>query len=236
MLEFLFSWQTWVFVAAVVIVVVYIMCRYCVRVESHSKKKRSKKCYSYSEEEESSSEEEERRKKKRKSPRLEVSVSESEYEGEALEPILPEEFINQYDRPESTRAPLGNPSKGELLCLEAVEKIYGVKFHRSVWPPWLRNPETNKCLELDIYNEQLKIAVEYHGRQHYEYVPHFHRNGIKDFESQKRRDNYKLDICDEKGVYVITVPYNVPDDKIEDFIRYWTPEAVAAREGRKKQL
>lgn len=146
-----------------------------------------------------------------------------------------EELLNP-PRPHSIRKPNATESKGERLCKEAAERIFGETFHRSIWPDWLRNPETGKGLELDLYNEKLKIAIEYHGRQHYQYVPHFHRKGPHEFEAQKRRDAYKLDICDEHGVYVITVPYYVPDNRLEQWIRYYEPTAFALREKRKEQL
>ena len=139
-------------------------------------------------------------------------------------------------RPHSTRKPNATESKGERLCKEAAEKIFGQTFHRSIWPEWLRNPETGRGMELDLYCEPLKIAIEYHGRQHYQYVPHFHRKGPQDFEAQRRRDAYKLDICDEHGVYVITVPYYIPDNRLEQWIRHHEPGAVAIRAARQKQL
>lgn len=139
-------------------------------------------------------------------------------------------------RPASTRKPNATESKGERLCKEAAERIFGEPFHRSIWPDWLRNPETGRGMELDLYSEKLKIAIEYNGRQHYDYVPYFHKKGPHELEAQKRRDAYKLDICDEKGVYVITVPYYVPDNRIEQWIRYYEPTAFALREARKAQL
>ena len=57
-------------------------------------------------------------------------------------------------------------SKGEQKCKETLEKIYGKEF-LCVRPDFLRNPETNRKLELDCYNEELKLAVEYNGIQHY---------------------------------------------------------------------
>lgn len=158
---------------------------------------------------------------------------------EFVESIVPEKIQNPVVpnsvRPHSVRKETKTYSKGERLCKEAAERIYGVTFHHSIWPDWLRNPETGKAMELDLYNEELGIAIEYHGEQHYKYVRRFH-NSPSDYESQVRRDNYKLDICEENGVYVITVPYYLPDKKIEAWIRFNDPTATAAREARKAQL
>jgi len=118
-------------------------------------------------------------------------------------------------------------SKGEIECGRALRRIYGKEF-KKVRPSWLVNPKTGRCLELDWYNEELGIAVEYNGEMHYHYIKHFHRN-YDGFLRQIERDNLKLEICDKMGVYVITVPYTCPLEDIEEYIRYWDPDAYAAR-------
>lgn len=150
-------------------------------------------------------------------------------------PVIPEKIVNPR-RPHSTRKPLGKQSKGEIACKAVAEKIYGCTFHSSIWPDWLRNPETGRAMELDLYCEELQIAIEYHGPQHYKYMPFFHRKGIEAFEAQKRRDNYKLDLCDKNGVYVITVPYTIKFEDIEKYIRYYDPVTYALRQKREQQL
>ena len=146
-------------------------------------------------------------------------------------PSLPHHIENPDYHPPSTRKPSPPRSKGEKECKIAAEKIYGVPFV-SVWPDWLRNPSTGRCLELDLYNEELKLAIEFHGRQHYVYTPFYQKNGYSDFIKQVERDNVKLDICDRNNVYVITVPYNCPTNQIENYIRYYDPHAVMMRQNR----
>lgn len=265
MLEVLCSWKFWVFVAIVILVLVWLFSNFERKSPEKKIQKRRKgilkkrytkspRDYVVSEEEVSEYVESEISKS------VLESFAESEHQERSFAKPLPEQFCNDelYEeessseferverekhqdildpkRPESTRKMTGKETKGEKLCKEAAEKIYGVTFHRSVWPDWLRNPETGRAMELDLYNEDLQIAIEYNGIQHYKYTPYFHRNGIRDFESQVRRDQHKLDICDKKGVYVITVPYYVPDNKIEDWIRYYDPVSYALREARKAQL
>lgn len=116
-------------------------------------------------------------------------------------------------------------SKGERICCESLEKIYGVPF-KSVRPGWLRNPETGRSLELDCYNESMKIAVEYNGEQHYKW-PNFTGQTKEQFLKQIRRDKYKKQICKKSGVYLIIVPYEVKHNKIFDYIRDKIPETVA---------
>lgn len=133
-----------------------------------------------------------------------------------------ETYTKECDLPvetvETPKEARGVISKGEDVCFNAIEKLTNEKFKRQVRPDWLRNPETGRCLELDIYSKKLRIAVEYNGRQHYEYVPFFHKNGKKDLEDQIRRDTYKADTCNKHGVHLITVPYNIKNKDIEAYI------------------
>lgn len=169
--------------------------------------------------------------------RKDVSVHDTvEHESHKKEyiPKIPRVVSDPNHRPDSMKKPSEPRSKGEVACKQALERIYSPYTFHSTWPNWLRNPETGCVLELDLYNEELGIAVEFHGKQHYVYTPHFHRKGISDFQSQVRRDHYKIDLCDQNGVWLIVVPYNTPEDKIENYIRYYSPENVERRERASK--
>ena len=153
-----------------------------------------------------------------------------------LEPDLPEhiqkltKFLERKGIKDSTKfkAVIKNGniehSRGNFECKAAMEKMFGVPFKLNTKPDWLRNPKTNRCLEIDVYNEDLKIGVEYHGPHHYNFPNRFNRNDLDKFIYSCYKDNIKLDICDENSVYVITVPYTVRFDLIEEFIRYYIPE------------
>jgi hypothetical protein len=117
--------------------------------------------------------------------------------------------------------------KYQNICCKVLEEIYKKPFTSSR-PGWLKNPETGGILEIDCYNEDLKIGVEYNGIQHYRYPNIFHKT-YDDFIKQVRRDQYKHKKCDEQGVYLITVPYNVPQEKIRDYILHYLPENVSRR-------
>lgn len=123
--------------------------------------------------------------------------------------------------PRQKRRPPGE-SKGELECRRVLEKIFGKPFPKAR-PDFLRNPVTSgeqgdNNLELDCYNSELQLAVEYNGVQHYRYVPFFHRN--KDaFQNQKYRDHMKREVCKRNGITLIEVPYTVKTPDIEKFLR-----------------
>jgi hypothetical protein len=117
------------------------------------------------------------------------------------------------------RSPPPKESKGEVECKRILEKLFFPKKFDKARPDFLRNPVTggNFNLELDCYNKDLKLAVEYNGKQHYEYIPYFHRN--KDaFTNQKYRDDMKRRMCKDENIILIEVPYTVEVEKIEVFL------------------
>ena len=73
----------------------------------------------------------------------------------------------------------------------------------------MRNSVTGENLELDMYNERLRLAVEYNGKQHYEYIPFLHNNSMDNFRTQQYRDH----------IHLIEVPYTVNNEDIERYIR-----------------
>lgn len=99
----------------------------------------------------------------------------------------------------------GYSSAGENRCRKWLEETFGVPFPR-VRPEWLKNDVTNRNLELDCYNEDLKLAVEFNGKQHYEYHPRFHMSQ-EDYEYSQYKDELKKTLCLENKVELIVVPY-----------------------------
>jgi hypothetical protein len=112
-------------------------------------------------------------------------------------------------------------SRGERICREFFELHYGRPFKRAR-PDFLKNPLTNRNLELDGYNSEMALAFEYNGVQHYVYPNRFHSNE-EEFTQQLRRDNYKREVCNQAGVYLINIPYTVPHAQIPNFIRARLP-------------
>lgn len=110
-------------------------------------------------------------------------------------------------------------SKGQLECRRVLETLYPGYSFPSARPDFLNNPVTGgkANLELDCYNPTLAIAVEYNGRQHYEYTSYFHPN--KDaFYNQRYRDDLKRRLCAEHGITLIEVPYTVKQAEIRSFL------------------
>ena len=110
-----------------------------------------------------------------------------------------------------------NESKGEAVTRNVLQKIFRRPFI-SIRPDFLYNDVTGHNLEIDCYNDELKLGVEYNGRQHEKYTKFFHKN-YDDFKMQKYRDLIKEFKCKERGITLISIPSNVPYNKIEDYLR-----------------
>jgi len=109
-------------------------------------------------------------------------------------------------------------SKGEIECRNVLETYFKKPFPKER-PDILRNPVTggDNNLELDCYNKELKLAVEYNGIQHYKYIPYFHKTRDA-FQNQKYRDYMKKQLCEKNGITLIDVPYTVKIPDIKQYI------------------
>jgi len=96
-----------------------------------------------------------------------------------------------------------NVNYGEEICRAYFEEIFSKSFPKSR-PSFLRT-KLRGVLELDGYCEELALAFEHHGGQHYKRVAHFHRHQ-DDFRRQQYRDEKKQQLCRAAGVTVIEIP------------------------------
>lgn len=107
-------------------------------------------------------------------------------------------------------------SKFETLCRNAMTVIYKRQF-KKCRPLWLKNPLTNRPLELDGWDGE-GVAFEAQGVQHYEYPNYFHRN-FNEYITQIQRDKLKKERCSERGIHLICIPYTMRTQKqIEEYI------------------
>lgn len=109
-------------------------------------------------------------------------------------------------------------SKGEAECRRVLQELFGKRFGNER-PDFLRNPVTggNFNLELDCFDRELRLAVEYNGVQHYKYIPFFHKNK-EAFLNQKYRDDMKRRMCRDNGIVLIEVPNTVKICDIRNYI------------------
>jgi hypothetical protein len=100
----------------------------------------------------------------------------------------------------------------------ALSIIFVGKAFEKIRPSWLRNPRTGRMCELDFYNDELKLGVECQGLQHYVYPNSWHKTR-SEWEEQIHRDQLKAQLCQKTGVTLLHVPFTVPLNKMEQFLR-----------------
>lgn len=114
------------------------------------------------------------------------------------------------------RARRGKTSIPEQMTREVLMEMYQRDFI-TVRPDWLKNPETGRNLELDCYNAELGIAVEYDGEQHTN--GDISLNWNKNMAYEVKKDMLKEELCRRNGVTLIRVPFNLrTKDAIKEYL------------------
>lgn len=100
----------------------------------------------------------------------------------------------------------------EEKCRYVLETLLGKTFQktRNVLP---------LGYELDGYNQDLKLAFEYHGIQHYKFDKFFYKSKDK-FIERMQRDALKKELCANNGIKLIVIPYKISENTeiLIDFI------------------
>ena len=103
-------------------------------------------------------------------------------------------------------------SKGEEKCKEIADRYFNADFV-TVRPPFLMGEMNLAPMEYDLFacvdisGENIPIAIEFNGQQHYKLSKAFH-SSPEDFQKQQERDNEKKKISVRYGVNLISVHYN----------------------------
>lgn len=92
-------------------------------------------------------------------------------------------------------------SKDQRLLYQYLHEIY--KSHDIIYEYPLY--EVNQ--RIDIYIPSLALAFEYNGRQHYDFIEHFHKNE-EGFKDSLRMDQQKREYLLLHGIKLIEIAYN----------------------------
>lgn len=90
----------------------------------------------------------------------------------------------------------------ERICREYFEQLLGRKFIKTR-PDWMKNRNGHK-MELDGYCQELKLAFEHNGLQHYH--PTNIYGGSKSYKKIIKHDKLKKKLCAKYGVNLIIIP------------------------------
>lgn len=101
-----------------------------------------------------------------------------------------------------TGCPLCRRFLNEEKCRYIFEQLTGKLFPTD-------NSALGCRLQLDGYCQELNLAFEYQGRQHYELVAW--NKDIKVLKGQQKRDRKKKKLCKEKGIPLIEITFRTPD-------------------------
>lgn len=106
----------------------------------------------------------------------------------------------------------------ETWCKKAIETYFrGFIFNKARITKFV-NIETNCPLELDLYNRELMIAVEYN-ETHEKFSEYLHKTK-ENFEKLQCRDLIKQDYCQIYGVSIVIVPGLDTYEEINKHIKY----------------
>ena len=89
----------------------------------------------------------------------------------------------------------------EMLCLSMVERLFGAPFVR-VRVKEMRSAK-GKPLELDMFNSDLRIAIEHNGAHHY--GPQHNWGGERAFRVQQTNDECRRQYCRKTGILLIEI-------------------------------
>lgn len=104
----------------------------------------------------------------------------------------------------------------EEKCRQCIEFIFKTNFP-NVWGI-IKNPETNRNMQFDGYNENLKIAFEYQGEQHYSWEKSRgkkEKRKKENFNKNIKNDETKLNLCKKNNIKLLKIKYfeNYKEDK-----------------------
>lgn len=107
-------------------------------------------------------------------------------------------------------------SKGEAFVkawLNFNNVSYVPQYHIKV-PTFIRK-SGNCYADFMVYIHGKRYIIEYNGRQHYEFTPHFHKTP-KQFNAQLNRDRYIKAWCKENNVIFVEIPYYLSSKEVID--------------------
>lgn len=109
-------------------------------------------------------------------------------------------------------------TKSEQFVVDIFEKITGKSFP-TVYLPWLK--WKGRKMELDGYNDELKLAVEFSGPLHTKFYSD--KETYAKYKERIDKDREKLRLCKKHGVHLIVIDMSIPQRHMYSYVhsRLW---------------
>jgi len=118
----------------------------------------------------------------------------------------------------------------EEQVLNITKKLYKEDVVISQYKPFFLKSPFGGQMSYDIYIQNLNVAIEYQGEQHFHPVDYF--GGEESFEKQKIRDEEKMRLSKEHGIKLVYINYDEVISK--ELIREKVESAVGGDGGARK--
>lgn len=104
-------------------------------------------------------------------------------------------------------------SSYHLAARSLLKSIFkNLPIYEEVKLPGAVNPAKKSALFLDFFIPSASLAIEVHGRQHFEFTPYFHKSRLGFLES-KHRDCCKANWCELNNLDLIILRFDQPVDE-----------------------
>lgn len=107
-------------------------------------------------------------------------------------------------------------SKGHSRLVRLLQELFPRVGIQTEYP-------VGNSLFVDIYISVYNLGIEYHGRQHFEFVEHYHKNR-DGFKHSQERDEQKAELCKQRGITFVIFTYQ--DELTNDLVYSRIMEAL----------
>lgn len=123
--------------------------------------------------------------------------------------ILEKANKNEFEKiPRSTYIKPTYKWTSEELCLKLTKKLYKDSNVLYQYRPFFLRSSFGGQMSYDIFIQDLKVAIEYQGKQHFEPVDFF--GGKEAFEKTQKRDKEKKELSEKHGIKLVYINFDEP--------------------------
>lgn len=115
-----------------------------------------------------------------------------------------------------------------VIAKKVVDAVRKVFKYNTVLEEWHVNHKGQR-LFFDVFIKDLGVLIEIQGRQHFEFVKHFH-GSREGFLEQKKRDNLKIALVEENKRLCLA-RFNYDEDITEELVLKRIHEALDSEVG-----